>query len=327
MSAPRAPWWMYVMAASFLVYFGLIIYCGFLGPEDLGVQPDFNRGLVILRAVLPNSPAARAGLQPGDIVVAAEGQAIHNRMDWMAVGANMEVGRYRLQIERGGVRLEAVVRLQRPSSDAKRLTVALIASGARLITLILALVIGFRRPKDPVALVGALFLATVAIAAYGLPHGLASTWRHVPVPLAGLLWIPFISQPAVGALLFTFFAVVPRPLFRARWAWVLIWTPQLIFLPLSISYAILRHRLFDVRVIIRQGLQYALARRVLLSLVPARSHASGSDFGLGTLHRYARPSGFWICDFGFWIEARGFRPATDFRFWILDFGFATLQPL
>ncbi len=25
---------------------------------------------------------------------------------------------------------------------------------------------------------------------------------------------------------------------------------------------------------------------------------------------YERPSGFWICDFGFWIEARGFRPAT-----------------
>jgi len=39
--------------------------------------------------------------------------------------------------------------------------------------------------------------------------------------------------------------------------------------PLSFAYAILRHRLLDIGLIIRQGLQYALARRVVVSLVPA----------------------------------------------------------
>jgi len=39
--------------------------------------------------------------------------------------------------------------------------------------------------------------------------------------------------------------------------------------PFALAYAILRHRLFDVGVMIRQGLQYALARGVLLSAVPA----------------------------------------------------------
>jgi hypothetical protein len=38
--------------------------------------------------------------------------------------------------------------------------------------------------------------------------------------------------------------------------------------PLAIAYAVLRHRVFDVRVIIRQGLQYAAARRLLLALAP-----------------------------------------------------------
>ena len=40
-------------------------------------------------------------------------------------------------------------------------------------------------------------------------------------------------------------------------------------LPLSITYTVLRHRIFGIGFIIRQGLRYALARRLLLSLLPA----------------------------------------------------------
>ena len=40
-------------------------------------------------------------------------------------------------------------------------------------------------------------------------------------------------------------------------------------MPVSFAYAILRHRLFDVRLIVRQGLQYALARGVVGTLIPA----------------------------------------------------------
>jgi eukaryotic-like serine/threonine-protein kinase len=38
---------------------------------------------------------------------------------------------------------------------------------------------------------------------------------------------------------------------------------------LSLAYAILRHRVMDVRVIVRQGLQYAVARGLVLGLIPA----------------------------------------------------------
>jgi hypothetical protein len=41
-----------------------------------------------------------------------------------------------------------------------------------------------------------------------------------------------------------------------------------IVFPVTFAYAILRHRVFDVGLLIRQGLQYAAARRVLLGLVP-----------------------------------------------------------
>jgi eukaryotic-like serine/threonine-protein kinase len=47
-----------------------------------------------------------------------------------------------------------------------------------------------------------------------------------------------------------------------------LWTLGLLAVPLSFAYATLRHRVFDVSFIIRQGVQYALARRMLLSVVP-----------------------------------------------------------
>jgi tRNA A-37 threonylcarbamoyl transferase component Bud32 len=43
-------------------------------------------------------------------------------------------------------------------------------------------------------------------------------------------------------------------------------TLGMLIFPMSFAYAILKHRLFDVRVIIRRGVQYALARRVLLAI-------------------------------------------------------------
>lgn len=39
--------------------------------------------------------------------------------------------------------------------------------------------------------------------------------------------------------------------------------------PLCFAYAILRHRLFDIRVIIRQGIRYAAAKQLLLIAAPA----------------------------------------------------------
>src|SRR3970282_347997 len=42
----------------------------------------------------------------------------------------------------------------------------------------------------------------------------------------------------------------------------------LALLPLSFAYAILRHRVFDIGVMVRQGLQYGLARGFLFALVP-----------------------------------------------------------
>src|SRR5262245_6367793 len=112
----RAPWWMYVLAASFIAYFALLVYCDFWAPQPLGVLTEFSGGSKIVRAVFPNSPAERAGLKPGDRVVTVEDRRIRNLFDWTAIRINLEAERqYRLGIERAGERHEALLILHRTS--------------------------------------------------------------------------------------------------------------------------------------------------------------------------------------------------------------------
>jgi hypothetical protein len=99
-----------------------------------------------------------------------------------------------------------------------------------LTSLILGLVVAFRRPYDLPARMGAWVLATAAVV-FGLPDGWAVTWRHLPGWLGLLLWIPEISRFVPDAILLTFFTVFPRRIFNTRWPWLLIWTPALALLP------------------------------------------------------------------------------------------------
>jgi hypothetical protein len=78
----------------------------------------------------------------------------------------------------------------------------------------------------------------------------------VLVPYAVMYAMRASSQGGIGRVLFS-------------WPALLLVTVLSQAFPLSWAYAILRHRLFDIRVIVRRGLQYALARGVLLTAVPA----------------------------------------------------------
>jgi hypothetical protein len=78
------------------------------------------------------------------------------------------------------------------------------------------------------------------------------------VVISGEMLLRGSSSPAVETLLATYWS---SPL-------LLVGVTLGALGPLAIAYAVLRHRVFDVRVIIRQGLQYAAARRLLLALAP-----------------------------------------------------------
>jgi tRNA A-37 threonylcarbamoyl transferase component Bud32 len=396
MARPRAPWWMFAIAGSVLAYLGLTIYAEVFGPGPFGIGLRFREGRVLVVEVVPDYPAARAGVEPGDQIVTVDGQPVNGPLEWRIVAWNAEVGRPSIvEIERDGQRRQAPVSFEahwRHWGAGTWLTfVAKVI--AELVTFVLALVIALRRPRDPVALVGALWLAALSITGLApiavadphvpsLPPGASAVWRSFPAWLTLPLWVgttAFLLGPNLSVV---FLSLFPRPVFRTRrawWLWGLTWAPLVavgipglllrqyysvydparaavgmpgwftpfvgmgvmaalgaaltllvvnyrrladqnerrrvrvlmlgvfvglggsapiamasffdfppvlqnalrspaartlasalfLALPLSFAYAILRHRLLDVGLILRQGLQYALARRLVVSLVPA----------------------------------------------------------
>jgi tRNA A-37 threonylcarbamoyl transferase component Bud32 len=109
---------------------------------------------------------------------------------------------------------------------------------------LLALLLNYRRLEDPNERrrMRVLVLGTVVGWIAPMPMTLLLGQGRLSGSLASF----FLSTPAQAIALFLYLAF-----------------------PLSLAYAILRHRLFDVRVMIRQGLQYAVARGMLVSAVPA----------------------------------------------------------
>src|SRR6516162_3300111 len=101
MPTRRAPWWMFIVAASFLAYVSVVFYQTFWGPNLLGIDLEFVAGKGVVVAT------HGAGLQPGDRILAVDGQTIHNAYDWNVIDANKEVGRpERLEIARGDRRVQ-----------------------------------------------------------------------------------------------------------------------------------------------------------------------------------------------------------------------------
>jgi tRNA A-37 threonylcarbamoyl transferase component Bud32 len=125
---------------------------------------------------------------------------------------------------------------------AWELPVLLVALSAYLVAGVVAMVVNYRRLSD------------------------INERRRMRVVVAGGLVSWIVGLPAIIGF------NLPSGHWFAR---VMLATPvqipvifALLFFPVALTYAVLRHRMFDVRVIVRQGLQYAVARRALVAAVP-----------------------------------------------------------
>jgi PDZ domain-containing protein len=206
---------MIALAAAFAGYFGLLIHSDLTRPEPPGFISEVHGAAMMLAAVAPDSPAARAGLQAGDRILTANGLPIGNRLDWLVSETNLQTGHpLVLEAVRGSQRLTAVLILSRVPAGfwATSAGITLLAARAvQLVTQVLAFVVILEKPFDPPARAGGWLLGTLAVYSIVLPYQIAATWRALPAAAGAVLWVPFASSIAVAAVLFTFFAI-----FRAR---------------------------------------------------------------------------------------------------------------
>jgi len=91
----------------------------------------------------------------------------------------------------------------------------------------LAFAMIFFGTKTPVKMIAAWLLASIGTAPLFPDAEMTAVWRGLPTLLASLLWIPQLSHLMLLPLCFTFFALLPRPLFNGKWPWAIVWLPAL----------------------------------------------------------------------------------------------------
>ena len=99
----------------------------------IGIQPQLSRtpatggssAGVVVASVVPGSPADRAGIRPGDVILRSQNRALHNPYDWYAELLELRVGEGdSIVVKRGGREIPiSVAVVDLPDVNAPRVTV------------------------------------------------------------------------------------------------------------------------------------------------------------------------------------------------------------
>ncbi len=227
-----APWWVFPCAAAFLGYFALLVYCDIRRPVPEGMElastrsrPGLAVNEVTARVAGRRAPASASVTWSSRPIDAP----VNSKSEWEAVQANVAFGRaVALEVERDGVTFGAEWLVTPAGLDywLHREGIDLLVTRlVQFITLLLGLVVVFRRPFDPGARLGGWLLATFGVFCIALPYRIADVWGGLPLWAGAVLWLPLASTLAMPALLLSFFLSFPRRALRSPAAGSAIWTP------------------------------------------------------------------------------------------------------
>jgi hypothetical protein len=230
--AKSPAWWVWLVAASFLLNFGIVLRLDWSGPT-FGVNAAYNQGSVVVLNVL--APSETVPLRQGDRIIRADDQVITSEPDWLAVLANLRIGKpviFDIEREKQHLQVSATPG-PRWSVGFLRPGVLVLLRLGQMMMLGVACFVAFARPRNSAALLTALFFAGMSI--YNVPasmSGFAAAFRDLPRLFLGLLSIVSVVSPLTPLFLFLFCVTFPRQLIRSRWTLAILCIPALLwFIP------------------------------------------------------------------------------------------------
>lgn len=228
MSSARIPWWIWLIAASYIACFVVgFLYLPHKLPEATGVNLDFRNSRVA--SVTPGSPGDAAGVKQADRIVNVDGRPVQNIIEiGSALSNTMFDHPVSIVVLRGSQEIHLQLTLNQTltqgfsSKEYLGWWVELVVS---LIQLLVGLLVLFRRPRDLTAVAAGVFLCSLGTANpyFTFPNG-GVIWRDLPLAIQWLVFPVLVLDlnglPVAPMLLFSL--SFPKPLLHRGWAWIML---------------------------------------------------------------------------------------------------------
>ncbi|MGA3211629.1 MAG: protein kinase [Terriglobales bacterium] len=227
MSPARIPWWIWLIAASFISCFLVgFLYLPLKLPEGTGVNINVRDYLVA--SVKPGSPGDTAGVKQRDKIVKVDGQAVETSVEVVSALGN---ARFDHPIPIVAMREGREVHLQLSLNwklthgwTAKEYLGWWVEVAVSLTQLLLGLLILFKRPRDLAAVAAGIFLCVLGTGTgYFTWPGAGVIWRNLPLVVQWLSFpVVMLGTSGLAAPTLLFSLSFPKPLLHRRWAWMML---------------------------------------------------------------------------------------------------------
>ncbi len=227
MSSARIPWWIWLVAASFIACFLVgFVYLPLKLPEATGINFDFRRNRVA--NVGPGSPGDAAGLKRDDRIVRVDGRAVRNVIEFSgALSGTTFDHSVSIVVLRGSqeVHLQLTLRKNLAQRWTSRESLGWwVELAVSLIQLLVGLLVLFKRPRDLTAVAAGIFLCSLGTGTGFFTQPSAGVaWKALPLVIQ---WLSFpvaaLGSSALPVPMLLFSLSFPKPLLYRRWAWILL---------------------------------------------------------------------------------------------------------